>query len=151
MAYLEPPTYGRKSVPPPPPKIDLKLLWGSLLLPPGVTFLTMAGMIVFLRDANSEIDWFSLSLTICFFSTLTGWVMFILCISKRYRGSSYVLLLLAYPILEGVVAGAIFFVGCLTFALGTWEGKRPPEEKAVIEPAPSTPVLNGESGFVTRC
>jgi|GEM_PF-2074926 len=46
-------------------------------------------------------------------ATIVGWVLFINTMRQRFRGSSLVLLILAYPIVQAVLLFSIFFVGCL--------------------------------------
>ena len=42
-----------------------------------------------------------------------GWVMFITCVSRRFRGSSLVFLIIGYPLLQTSICFAVFFLGCI--------------------------------------
>ena len=102
-------------IPPPPPQLQVKSLWISLLLPPGVLTLCM----IFLNIVPDQINGtdieatFTLLCVVACLTSIVGWILYILCLSKRFRGSSLVLLILAYPILQAVLLFSIFFVGCL--------------------------------------
>lgn len=102
-------------VPPPPPKLDLKTLWISLLLPPGAMtlFVIVLNLMPDVMDGPSGDTALTLLCVGACIAITVGWVLFIVCMNKRFRGASLVLLILAYPILQVVVLFSIFFVGCL--------------------------------------
>lgn len=102
-------------IPPPPPQLQVKSLWLSLLLPSGALALCMIGLnIVSATSTSADLEaTLTLLCVIAGLTTIIGWILYIVCLSKRFRGSSLVLLILAYPILQAVLLFSIFFVGCL--------------------------------------
>ena len=102
-------------VPPPPPKLNLKTLWISLLLPPGAMTLFMIVLNLMPDVVNGPNGDTALTLlcTGACLAAMAGWIFYILCLSARFRGASLVLLILAYPVLQVVLLFSIFFVGCL--------------------------------------
>ena len=102
-------------IPPPPPQLQVKSLWISLLLPSGALTLFMVVLNIMpglMNGPGSETTLTLLCVVACI-ATIIGWILYIVCLSKRFRGSSLVLLILAYPILQAVLLFSIFFVGCL--------------------------------------
>lgn len=104
-------------VPPPPPKLNQRNLWISLLAPPGaMLFATI--ILVFLINmltgsASAETTFQAACWVICLL-TAGAWGLYIHTLAQRFRGWSLGLLILAYPILQSIVLFSIFFVGCLT-------------------------------------
>ena len=102
-------------VPPPPPKLNAKVLWITLLGPP----LAMAlGMLVMVSLDNSTVGnngelVFGTIWSLAAVASAIAYGFFIHTIYQRFRGTSLVLMIIAYPILEGIIMFAIFFVGCL--------------------------------------
>ncbi|NNM29012.1 MAG: hypothetical protein HKO57_05785 [Akkermansiaceae bacterium] len=94
------------------PALNLKLLWASILVPPG---LAAVGMTIFAiaadRDAFMEI-FFPIACAVVCVGTLGGWVASILALRQRFRGPSFVLLSLAYPLAQSTIIFTIFFAGC---------------------------------------
>lgn len=100
--------------PTPKRRLPLEQFWASLLFPPILSVLSLS-----LIAAN--LNWFgpeSQMLIIApAFGVLIGWIMFFLCIRRRYRGPSLVLLTAGYPIVLSLICGGIFFFGCLFLLL----------------------------------
>ena len=102
-------------VPQPPPKLDRKRLWISLLLPPGVMVLAMIILVIGLNigAAATEERLFTLVCVLACLSSIIGWVIFIRTMAERFRGGSLALLIIAYPMVQFTILFSIFFVGCL--------------------------------------
>ncbi len=108
-------------MPPPPPEINRKRLWLSLLLPPGVMVFLM--ILLFIAASTysgrgTESTFTFVCIGACL-GTIGGWILFIKTMRQRFRGSSLVLLILAYPIVQFILLFSIFFVGCLA---AFWSG-----------------------------
>ena len=147
MSYLEPPNRLKppslsSPVPGTPPRIKLGQLWISLILPPGLTIL---GLLMLFLAKSIDDQWFSVAIYMMGAGLIFGWVLFIICISKRYRGVSLVLLIIAYPLLEGTIVGALFFTGCFWVALTSWDGHGPPEESSYSPTAPRIVIASTEA------
>ncbi|MDA0767761.1 MAG: hypothetical protein O3A92_13170 [Verrucomicrobia bacterium] len=101
--------------PPPPPEINRKRLWLSLLLPPGVLGFLMILLVIAASTYSgrgTESTFTMLCIVICL-TAIGSWVLFIQTMRQRFRGSSLVLLILAYPIVQFILLFSILFVGCL--------------------------------------
>ena len=129
-------------VPPPPPKLNSGQLWLSLLAPPLFAVLVMV-VLAFLPGAWLKSgDWLGVAGLLITLGVLAGWVLFIICLRKRYRGASFVILILAYPLLQGSIGAAILFFGCLAIALGPWQGKQDPRSSQhLLDPPPAAEVF----------
>lgn len=103
-------------VPGVPPRLNRTRLWVSLLVPPVVTLaLTVAFLVVVSQNLSGRTD--SLFTILCIIAclvTMSCWGLFIHTLNERLRGASFVLLVLAYPVLQVVMAVAVFFTGCVT-------------------------------------
>ena len=102
-------------VPGPPPELNRVRLWVSLLAPPVAALVLSAVFFILVLRSNSLQSLNALG-PICIIACvaiLGFWALYIHTLSKRFRGSSLVLLILAYPILQVVLSLAIFFTGCL--------------------------------------
>jgi hypothetical protein len=98
-------------VPPPPPKINTLRLWATLLAPSVVMILIM--FVLTFSSNNLSDTFFTAACFIVCIVTAVAWGFFIHTIVQRFRGTSLVLLILAYPILQSILIFGIFFVGCL--------------------------------------
>lgn len=109
-------------VPPPPPELNTRRLWITLLAPSAVMVLIMVLLFLVMETLDpsaSEFFFTASCIAVCIVSAVS-WGFFIHTISQRFHGTSLILLILAYPILQGVLVFAIFFVGC--FAIISAEG-----------------------------
>lgn len=92
------------------PKLDPRSLWLSLLLP-GI--LTGLCMLILIATKGREESVMNIGMFVVGITTIATWVQFSRCISKRYVGTSRVLLILAYPVMQVVLVFTTFFAGCL--------------------------------------
>ena len=103
------------AVPSPPPELNRTRLWISLLTPPGAAFILSAVFLMIILQSNSLNSLNTLG-PICIIACIVilgCWALYIHTLAQRFRGSSFVLLILAYPILQVTLSLAIFFTGCL--------------------------------------
>jgi len=94
--------------PGPPEPINQKALWATVLAPIAV-MVVMLLIAILLQDEG--FIWTSLILG--GMAILVGWVFFANLIGKRFRGSSMILMVLAYPLAEIAICFTLFFFGCL--------------------------------------
>lgn len=95
-----------------PPKLNPKQLWLTLLLPMGLSALGM-GLMVLAGSNKAAESILSIGGILVLLATIGCWVAFSKCISQRYLGTSRVVLILAYPVLQVVLIFGAFFAGCL--------------------------------------
>ena len=102
-------------MPPPPPELNRRRLWLSLLIPPGVMILVTA-FVAYAVSANinfgDEVIFTAICAVICL-ATAAGWALFIHTMCRRFRGGSLALLIIFYPIVQAILHFSVFFVGCL--------------------------------------
>lgn len=99
--------------PPPPPRINARRTWITLLAPSAAMAVMMLLMLLAKNRWGRDETFIMVS---CVFSCLVAalsWGFFIQTMARRFRGTSLVLLILAYPLLQAVLLIATFFAGCL--------------------------------------
>ncbi|MFC7338160.1 hypothetical protein ACFQY0_13280 [Haloferula chungangensis] len=107
-----PPDQAPPDMPVAPPKMNLRRLWLTLLLPMGLTSVFMV-LIVTASSGRMEEHFLNAGMLVVGLASLICWVAFSKCIAERFAGPSLILLILAYPILQAVLVFCAFFVGCL--------------------------------------
>lgn len=100
-------------VPPPPPTINTRRLWITLLAPSAAMVLVMAIMFSSQDVLGGGEALFTVTFALACIVCAVCWGFYIHTVSQRFHGTSLVLLILAYPILQGILLMAIFFTGCL--------------------------------------
>lgn len=95
-----------------PPKLNTRILWLTLLLPMALTGIFMA-LMASAGSGKGEETFLNLGTIIVALASIACWVAFAKCIAERFVGTSRVLLILAYPVIQAVLVFCTFFVGCL--------------------------------------
>ena len=94
-----------------PPKLNVRALWVTLLIPMALTAVFM-GLIMTAGGGRAE-HFLTIGSFVVGISSLFCWVSFSKCIAERFIGPSRVLLILAYPMIQAVLVFVTFFGGCL--------------------------------------
>lgn len=98
-----------------PPKLNVRMLWLTLLLPMALTAVFMVLMTT-AGAGQGQVNFLNIGISVVGLTSLLCWVGFATCITERFIGPSRVLLILAYPIIQIVLVFCAFFVGCLVMA-----------------------------------
>ena len=95
-----------------PPNINIKILWLTLLGPLVVASITFGLMM--LDSINLYLEpWGS---RLFFIFVVACWINFHRCLKTRFRGTSLILLTIAYPIFQVILLGSVFLAGCFLIA-----------------------------------
>ncbi len=100
-------------VPPPPPKLNTKRLWITLLAPSAVMVFIMVALFFAMDSLGGGDVFMTVSCSILCIAFGIAWGFYIHTLYQRFRGPSFALLIIAYPVLQAVLIFGIFFGGCL--------------------------------------
>ena len=115
MAYLEPPKYrsAEGGEPTPFPQVNTKKLWISILLPTGFVLVGLLVASSLPTETKKEGSWFGILTLLSWMAIVIGWILFGTSLAERFKGTGYVLLVLAYPLPQFLVTTTILFFGCV--------------------------------------
>lgn len=102
-------------VPPPPPKINVRRLWLTLLTPSIVMVFIMVALFFAADSMRGGEVFMTIACSILCIAFGVAWGFYIHTLYQRFRGPSLALLILAYPVLQATLIFGIFFAGCLAF------------------------------------